>query len=402
MDWLEELVERIKRYIKNAKLNRSLICCLLVSFAVAVVLYIFTRNICYGWIKVLGQRYPQMQYYIDSGIILTVNGVGNAVEFTMVGLLFLYRYSLVLYMFIAMIIGARIFSRQKLDTAVESINTSLGYLIQGDYSHELSYQSHDELGMICLEVDELRQRLVEEKRRQWESDEGQRSINSAFAHDMRTPLTVMMGYTEFLIKYVPQGKISEQMLLEKLETIYQQQIRLLEFSKTMTEVQHMELRELRCKKYYLRELTERLRETAEELEKQSGISIYIEVENGENTLENKNEAENKEVSVDLSLILEVCENLLSNAIRYARHEIRIVIKIREKNLTIFVKDDGVGFSPKGLRKASELYYSESKGEKNHFGMGLYICKTLCEKHGGNLSVTNGVEGGAIVAATVRI
>lgn len=402
MDWLEELVEKIKEYIKNARLNRSLICCLLFSSVVAVILYIFTRNICYGWITVLGQRYPKMQYYIDSGLVLTVNVAGNAVEFAMMLLLFLYRYSLILYMFIAMIIGARIFTRKKIDTAVESIHTSLEYLIQGDYNHELSYQSNDELGMICLEVDEFRQRLVEEKRRQWEGDEGQRSINSAFAHDIRTPLTVMMGYTEFLLKYVPQGKISEQMLSEKLETMYQQQIRLLEFSKTMTEVQHMELRELHCKKHYLWELMERLRETAEVMEKQSGISIYIEMENGKNKLESRNEAGNKEVSVDLSLILEVCENLLGNAVRYAKHEIHIAIKIGEKNLTIFVKDDGMGFSLKGQRKAAELYYSESKGEENHFGMGLYICKALCEKHGGNLSIINGVEGGAIVAATVRI
>lgn len=387
MDWIEEQVEKIKQYIKDAKLERSLICCLLVSVAAAVVLFIFTRNICYGWITVLEQRYPEIKD--EAAIVLTL-------------LQFFYYYNLIFYLLIAMIVAVRIFSRRKLYTAVESINTAVGYLIQGDYSHEPVYQSHDELGMVCKRMEELRQRLLEEKRRQWRSDEGQRSINSAFAHDMRTPLTVMMGYTEFLLKYVPKGKVSEPMMLEKLDTMYKQQVRLLEFSKTMTEVQHMELRELHCKKYQLSELKESLKKTVNELEKQSGIQIYIEQESSKNYPEYTVSSGNEEISADFSLVLEVCENLLSNALRYAKHEIRIVLKLEEKSLTIFVKDDGNGFSPKGLREASELYYSESKGEEGHFGMGLYICRTLCEKHGGTLSIINGVEGGAIVAATVRV
>ena len=39
---------------------------------------------------------------------------------------------------------------------------------------------------------------------------------------------------------------------------------------------------------------------------------------------------------------------------------------------------------------------------NHFGMGLYISEKLCEKHGGNLTLVNGMDQGAIVAARFRV
>ena len=71
-------------------------------------------------------------------------------------------------------------------------------------------------------------------------------------------------------------------------------------------------------------------------------------------------------------------------------------------LTIFVKDDGDGFSAKALKEAKKLYYSEDKGMSNHFGMGLYISEKLCEKHGGNLTLVNGMDQGAIVAARFRV
>lgn len=98
---------------------------------------------------------------------------------------------------------------------------------------------------------------------------------SAFAHDIRTPLTVMKGYTEFLLKYVPQGKVSEEDLTEKLEIICKNQNRLLEFSKTMTEIQTMGMRLLHCKWCHFTNLVDNIARTAKELESQNGIAVQV-------------------------------------------------------------------------------------------------------------------------------
>ncbi len=68
--------------------------------------------------------------------------------------------------------------------------------------------------MLCMAFDEMRQTLYENNREMWRSLEERKRLNSAFSHDLRTPLTVLRGYTDFLEKYIPSGKVSEQKLLE--------------------------------------------------------------------------------------------------------------------------------------------------------------------------------------------
>ena len=67
-------------------------------------------------------------------------------------------------------------------------------------------------------------------------------------------------------------------------------------------------------------------------------------------------------------------------------------------LLIFVKDDGKGFSKEELNMASKPYYSGENISSEHFGLGLTICKMLCEKHGGGIYLSNSIHGGAIVCA----
>ena len=72
-------------------------------------------------------------------------------------------------------------------------------------------------------------------------------------------------------------------------------------------------------------------------------------------------------------------------------------------LRIVVSDDGPGFTPEALSHAAEPYYRGSDAEADvHFGLGLYICRLLCEKHGGRLALGSAPSGGAEVTAEFRI
>ncbi|MDE6595207.1 MAG: sensor histidine kinase, partial [Oscillospiraceae bacterium] len=94
--------------------------------------------------------------------------------------------------------------------------------------------------------------------------------------------------------------------------------------------------------------------------------------------------------------MQVYENLVSNAARYAREKICVSFTVEEKGFFIEVCDDGEGFSAEGLKKAAEPFFRDENnkdGGKNHFGLGLYICRVLCEKHGGKLILGNSSVGG---------
>lgn len=114
--------------------------------------------------------------------------------------------------------------------------------------------------------------------------------------------------------------------------------------------------------------------------------------------------------LDESLFLEVFENLLSNALRYAVKHVQITLEWDESSgyLRLYVHDDGQGFDIEELHTASEPYFrgeklladgQENEPVKEHFGIGLHICRMLAEKHGGSLNLANSIEGGALASVS---
>ena len=64
-----------------------------------------------------------------------------------------------------------------------------------------------------------------------------------------------------------------------------------------------------------------------------------------------------------------------------------------------VSDDGKGFSEEELHLATKAFYKDkTHANSAHFGLGLNICKILCEKHGGFLILENNAFHGAMVTA----
>jgi signal transduction histidine kinase len=84
-----------------------------------------------------------------------------------------------------------------------------------DLSVEIEYDIKDEMGELCNSFEYMRKQLVANNQKMWEMMEEQKRLNAAFAHDLRTPLTVLRGYTDFLSQYVPTGKIDDKKLISK-------------------------------------------------------------------------------------------------------------------------------------------------------------------------------------------
>ena len=101
--------------------------------------------------------------------------------------------------------------------------------------------------------------------------------------------------------------------------------------------------------------------------------------------------------VDQSIVGEVAENLLNNAMRYASSQVDARIDVRDGALVLIVEDDGPGFTPTALERGCAPFFSEVPSAE-HFGLGLNIASLMCEKHGGDLALQNREEGGARVVA----
>ncbi|MDE7293140.1 MAG: HAMP domain-containing histidine kinase [Oscillospiraceae bacterium] len=261
---------------------------------------------------------------------------------------------------------------------------------------EVYYYKNNELGALCRAFNEMRNALFENNREMWHSLEERKRLNSAFSHDLRTPLTVLRGYGEFLEKYGSQGKISEEKQQEVLQKMLGQISRLENYTVKMSSISKLE------------EITPCSRETSV-----SSLSEQL-CKNGEMICKGKSfsfefpEKGIPSINIDSEILMQVYENILANAARFAKEKITVTAEIDEYIFSLSVTDDGGGFSEEGLRNAKKPFYRDTSAspansgtDKHHFGLGLYICSVLCEKCGGALYAENGEidgkTGGKITA-----
>ncbi len=216
---------------------------------------------------------------------------------------------------------------------------------------------------------------------------------------MRTPITVLKGYGELLERYVPEGRISQAKLLEILGMMNGQIRRLESYTQKMSSIRKLEDLEPDMAPVNAGELKEKLVNMCEIL----GQNIVCCFE-GSGVL-----------WLDEALALEVCENLVTNGLRYAGKVLQLTARVirgevpasgeaaapgrgAEGYLEVVVEDDGPGFSPEELQHAADPFYrGEGQMEQCHFGLGLYICRLICARCGGSLTLANGICGGRVTA-----
>jgi signal transduction histidine kinase len=121
-----------------------------------------------------------------------------------------------------------------------------------------------------------------------------------------------------------------------------------------------------------------------------GLDVSIEVS-----------AEGHGVVCDLHLIESVVQNLLYNAVRYARREVRVTFGVRDGVNCLRVDDDGPGIPEADRQRVFESFVQleTSAGGKSGFGLGLAIVKRAVEWHGGAANATESPLGGARFSAT---
>ena len=104
---------------------------------------------------------------------------------------------------------------------------------------------------------------------------------------------------------------------------------------------------------------------------------------------------------DPEIVLEVLENCYARAKVETKSAIAIEDTATNDTFSITVTDDGAGFDDTTLKFATNPFYTTEKKSDTgqHLGLGLNICKILCERHNGNIILSNGIETGASV--TVR-
>lgn len=293
----------------------------------------------------------------------------------------------VFYIAVGIGAAAAVYYRKKLRNPITQLQNGVERIQEDNLDFHIEYDGDDELGRLCCSMEKMRRELRQKHKALWESLEQRKLLNASVAHDLRTPITVLKGYLDYLEKNIPQDKLTEDMLLDTVSSMQGAVNRLELYVESVRDIEKIENIEIEKRSENVKLLLNELRSNVLQLAGNKEIII-------------SNDITVDKIQIDKGVFFRILENLLQNALRYAEKQVSINLSHKKDFLILTVKDDGKGFSAADLEKATTVFYSNDK-EKQHFGIGLSVCKILCEKHGGLLYVGNQKEKGACVTAKLK-
>lgn len=262
-------------------------------------------------------------------------------------------------------------------------------------SSPLSHEHHNFLKLISSQLSLALegQKLADEQQRiiiENEREKMRGNLLRAISHDLRTPLTGILGASSAMLEN--KGKITpalETQLLVDIKEDSEWLIRMVENLLSVTRID---------------EGTMRVTKVPEAVEEIVGAAV--------NRIRKRFKQQEIKVSAPLDLLLvpmdgklieQVLINLLENALKHAEttNEIEISVHKEGEEAIFAVKDYGIGLSDATLAKLANQFQGDRQGipidNKRGLGIGLSICQTIVTAHGGRLVGENHQEGGAIVS-----
>lgn len=387
-------MEKIKKRLHNLSLKACFVLYTLSFTIIAVLLIITTLLICQNVKNDIYDNYPldtshyEMANNTQSETPQTFVYIPSETKFSESDSSIMSWVNLVeiicipIYSVICLILAATLFFKTKIKAPMQILKSAYEKISENDLSFVARYDSTDEMGDLIKSFEKMRTCLEENNRLMWRQAEQRKQINAAFAHDLRTPLTVLKGHLEML-----RTDTENSETVDTATTMEKHIGRLERYVDSMSNLQKLEDTVLSYQRTNIKELVYTLRQSAMHICFDKNTKLAFE----DFTI-------NADVQIDDDVICTVVENLVSNAVRYAKSTVKVEVANKDRAITVIVSDDGKGFTPEGLKKATEPYYTDGTDRAEHFGLGLYISRVLCEIHGGTVTVCNRKSGAMITAS----
>jgi signal transduction histidine kinase len=220
-------------------------------------------------------------------------------------------------------------------------------------------------------------------------------INIA-AHELRTPIQPILGLSEVL-----HAKIKDTEQRQLLDTITRNAKRLQRLTSDILDVTKIESHSLKLNKerFNLADLISSsiIEDYRNRIEKDNvAVKLLYEPNNKDNNIF---------VEADRGRLIQVISNLLDNAIKFTKEgTICIITEEKDSKVIVSVKDTGSGIDPEILPRLFSKFVTKS--ERGGTGLGLFICKSIVEAHGGKIWIeSNDIykeKGGATFSFSLPI
>jgi signal transduction histidine kinase len=282
---------------------------------------------------------------------------------------------------VALLLG--VFLARTISRPVRELTAATQLVAKGELGYQVPVRTQDELGELAASFNRMSADLSQ-------STELRRQMTADIAHELRTPLSVIMGYTEALSDGKLEGAPDT---FDILHEEAQHLSRLIDDLRTLSLADAGEL-SLTCRPVSPQMLLQRAASAYAAQAQRQEVSLQVEAEGNL-----------PEVEVDPDRMAQVLGNLVSNALRYtpAGGQILLSAECRPEcidgqpyTLCLKVHDTGAGIASDNLPHIFDRFYrgdvARHQGE-GESGLGLAIAKSIIEVHGGVISAESTLGAG---------
>ena len=267
---------------------------------------------------------------------------------------------------------------------------------QGNLDFTIEREGNDEISELCSSFEEMRKRLKESSEQQVANEWESRELISNIAHDLKTPITAVKGYSEGLLDGVADTPQKQEKYLRTINNKANEMDALLNeltlYSKIDTNRIPYNFNKLNVSDYF----NDCIEEISMDLEtKHIGLAYFNYVDN------------NVMIIADPEQLKRVVNNIIGNSVKYLDHR-QGLINIRIKDVGDFIQveieDNGRGIAAKDLPYVFERFYRADASRNSATGgsgIGLSIVKKIIEDHGGKIWATSKEAVGTVMYFVIR-
>ncbi len=278
---------------------------------------------------------------------------------------------------------------------IRKLRRSIQQVTSGNYGVQCEVEYDDELGSLAANINVLSKTLLAKEKESEKLKEKERAaldiernaerqkneLITNVAHDLRTPLTTIVGYLE-LIK--DDTALSKEDVHKYSGIAYEKSIRLQEMMDDLFEFTKLDNADIKLNKSMIN-LSGLIMQMTDEFYpsfKDCNITPIVDLPE-----------ENIYVQGDGQLLARVFDNLISNALKYGYHntDLKIEVSGDEKYATVKVINHGDTIAPEDIPLLFNKFYrtdSSRNSKTGGTGLGLAITKNIVDLHHGNISVTS--------------
>ncbi|KUO69858.1 MAG: hypothetical protein APF77_17700 [Clostridia bacterium BRH_c25] len=291
-----------------------------------------------------------------------------------------------LFISIFMMLGSTIISN-RITNPIKMLNEATKQFSEGNFESRAAAGGKDEVGELSSTFNSMADSIKDMITKLNYEKEKQKYFFDNFTHEIRTPLTTILGYTELLWK-----TNDEEVRDKSLFYINSEGKRMLKMMERLLELSKLKNYsfELNKSDSNLRKLIEDACDSMQYKMKRYNISCRLKLED-------------ITWKVDPDLFKQVIINIVDNSIKYSKSSIIDISLKRQNGIQLEITDYGCGIDKENLKNVFEPYYKVDQSRNSHnegWGLGLSIVKEIVDKHDGNIEIISTPEKGTKIIITL--